>query len=172
MFVSGLGYWDVGLVTPTLDLSFWKLGLRPSFILKKKLLLFLDLDPGALDLLHQRWTCHFEAGPAAQLHSWWEIIIVSGIECWDIGLVTPASDLSFWSWAFGQASFLMTNGDCFWTWMLGDGTCHFSIKLVILELDLRRSFILNKKLYCFWTWNWGVGLVTPGSYLNTSKIVG
>ena len=43
----------------------------------------------------------------------------------------------------------MTTGDCFWTWMLGDGTCHFSIKLVILELGLRRSFILNKKLYLF-----------------------
>ena len=68
---------------------------------------------------------------------------------WDDGLFTPALDLSFGSWAFGQASFLMTNGDCFWTWMLGDGTCHFSIKLVILELGLRRSFILNKKLYLF-----------------------
>ena len=33
--------------------------------------------------------------------------------------------------------------------MLGDGTCHFSIKLVILELGLWRSFILNEKLHLF-----------------------
>ena len=105
MFVSGPGNWNVGLVTPALDLSFaswacdpapflirnyvcfwtwklerwtchssvglvfWKLGLRPSFILKRKLCLFLDLEAGTLDLSPQHWTCLLEAGPSAQLHS-------------------------------------------------------------------------------------------------------
>ena len=61
-----LGYWtchsSIGLVT-------LKLGLRPSFILNKQSYMFLVLDAWALDLSHQRWTCHFEAGSAAQLHS-------------------------------------------------------------------------------------------------------
>ena len=91
MFVSGLGSWDVGLVTPALDLSiggwaedilfvsglgswgiglvFLKLGLRQSSVLNKKLCLFLDSEAGVLDLSLQHWTCHFEAGPSAQLHS-------------------------------------------------------------------------------------------------------
>ena len=59
--------------------------------------------------------------------------------------VTPASDLSIWSWAFGPASFLMRNYACFWTWMLGDGTCHSSIGLVNLKLGR----ILNDKLCLF-----------------------
>ena len=63
--------------------------------------------------------------------------------------VTLASNLSIWSWAFGPASFLMTNYVCFWTWMLGDGTCHSSIRLVTLKLGLRPSFILNEKLCLF-----------------------
>ena len=47
MFVSGLGCWEMGLVTPALDLSFTlKLGVRPSFFLNDKLYLFLDLDVG------------------------------------------------------------------------------------------------------------------------------
>ena len=94
MFVSGLGSWGVGLVTPALDLSFgswafglasfskrnhacwasielvfWKLGLRPSFIPNKKLCVFLNLEAGTLDLSLQHWTCLFEAGPSTQLHS-------------------------------------------------------------------------------------------------------
>ena len=47
----------------SIGLVFWKLGLRPSFILKRKLCLFLDLEAGTLDLLHQHWTCLLEAGP-------------------------------------------------------------------------------------------------------------
>ena len=38
---------------------------------------------------------------------------------------------------------------CFWTWKLGRWTCHSSIKLVFLKLDLRPTFILNKKLGLF-----------------------
>ena len=62
MLGDGTCHSGIGLVT-------LKLGLRPSFILNKKLLLFLDLDAGTLDLSHLRWTCHFEAGSATQLHS-------------------------------------------------------------------------------------------------------
>ena len=35
----------------------------------KTLCLFLKLEPGTFDLSLQRWTCLFEAGPSAQLHS-------------------------------------------------------------------------------------------------------
>ena len=60
------GHWtchrSVGLVN-------MKLGLWPSFLLNIKSWLFLDLHVGTLDLSLQHWTCHFEAGPSAQLHS-------------------------------------------------------------------------------------------------------
>ena len=61
MFVSGLGSWDVGLVTRALDLSFGNWA--------EEVCLFLDLEARALDLSLQHWTCLFEAGPSAQLHS-------------------------------------------------------------------------------------------------------
>ena len=59
---------------------------------------------------------------------------MSGLICCDIGLVTAASDLSSaighgpsglscWSWAFGPASFLTSNYNCFWTCVLGHWTC-------------------------------------------------
>ena len=54
---------SIGLVT-------LKLGLRPSFILNDKLCLFLDLDVGRWDLSLHYSTCHLEAGPSAQLHSY------------------------------------------------------------------------------------------------------
>ena len=103
---------------------------------------FLDLHVGTLNLSLQRWTCHFAAGPASQLHSWYQINIgsglaywdsglvtpgldlsfwscaqpqirnVSGLACWDIGLFSAALDLSFWSWAFGPASFSISNHCC------------------------------------------------------------
>lgn len=61
-----LGHWtchtSVGLVI-------LKLGLRTSFILNEKLRLFLELNVGTSDLSLQRWTCHFEAAPSAQLDS-------------------------------------------------------------------------------------------------------
>ena len=86
-----LGHWtchtSVGLVI-------LKLGLRPSFILNKKIGLFLDLDVGRWDLSIQHWTCHLEAGPLAQLRSQCEIMFVSGLGCWEMGLVIPALDLS------------------------------------------------------------------------------
>ena len=46
----------------SIELVILKLGLRPSFILNKKLYLFLDLEAGTLDLSLQHWTCLFEAG--------------------------------------------------------------------------------------------------------------
>ena len=63
---------------------------------------------------------------------------VSGLGSWGVGLVTPALDLSFGSWAFGPASFSKRNHAC-WA----------SIELVFWKLRLRPSFILNKKLSIF-----------------------
>ena len=54
-------------------------------------------------------------------------MIVSGLACQDVGLVTAALDLSLWSWAFGPASFLISNYDCFWTCMLGHWTCRSTV---------------------------------------------
>ena len=62
MLGDGTCHSGIGIVT-------LKLGLRPSFILNEQLCLFLDLGAGALDVSHPRWTCHFEAGPSAQLDS-------------------------------------------------------------------------------------------------------
>ena len=71
-----------------------KLGLQPSFILNTKSLLLLDLNVGILNLSPQHWTCHFEAGPSAQLHPQHQIGNVSGLARCDIGLVIAALDLS------------------------------------------------------------------------------
>ena len=76
-------------------------------------------------------------------------MFVSGLGSWGVELVTPALDLSFGSWAFGPASFLIRNYMCFWTWTLERWTCHFSIGLVFSKLGLRPSFILDKKLCLF-----------------------
>ena len=76
-------------------------------------------------------------------------MFVSGFGSWSVGLVTPALDLSYGSWACGPASFLNGNYVCSWTWKQGRWTCHLSIGLVFLRLCLRRSFILNKKLCLF-----------------------
>ena len=101
-----LGLWtchrSIGLVI-------MKLGLRPSFILNVKIWLFLDLYVGTLDLSLQHWTCHFEAGPSAQLHSQYQLMIVSGLACWDFGLVTAALDLSLWSWADSQHQIMVVS---------------------------------------------------------------
>ena len=91
-------------------------------------------------------------------------MFVSGLGCWEMGLVTPALDLSPWSWAFGPASFLMTNHICFWTWILGDGTCHSSTGLVTLKLSLMRNYV------CFWTWMLGDGTCHSSIGLVTLKL--
>ena len=86
-------------------------------------------------------TCHFEAGPSAQLHSQKQIMNC----CWT-WVMGP------WTWSFEaspSASFLVTDYYCSWTWMLGHWTCHSSIGLVTLKLGLRPSFILNEKLCLF-----------------------
>ena len=82
-------------------------------------------------------------------------MFVSGLGSCDVGLVTPALDLAFGSWAFGPASFLKRNHAWYWTWQLGRWTCHSSLGLVFLKLGLRPSFILNKKYVCSWTWTLG-----------------
>ena len=76
-------------------------------------------------------------------------MFVPGLGNWDIGSVTSALDLSFGSWAFGPASFLIRNYVCFWTWTLERWTCHSSVGLVFLKLGLRPSFIFNKKSVLF-----------------------
>ena len=153
----------------------------------RKSALLLDLDFGALDLSFWSWA--FD--PASLLirshyHFWtW---------CWSIGLVLlklglrPSSifnkksllfldldvgalDLSFWSWAFSPASFLIRNRYCFWTWMLEHWTCPFEAgpifnekSCLFLDLDvgaLDLSFwswaispasSLIRNLNGFWTW--------------------
>ena len=60
--VSRVGCLGIGLAS-------LELGLRTSFILYIKLDLLLHLHVLKVDLSLQHWTCHFEAGPPAQLHS-------------------------------------------------------------------------------------------------------
>ena len=139
-----LGHWTCHL---SIGLVFWELGLWRSFILNKKLCLFLDLDTrtsdlslqhwtclldagprklcllldlkaGALDLSFQHWIRLFEAGAKAQLR-FNKNIFVSGLGSCDVGPVTPALDSSFASWACTPAPFLMRNYVCFWIWKLG-----------------------------------------------------
>ena len=78
-----------------------------------------------------------------------EIMFVSGLGSWNVGLVTPALDFSFGSWAEGPASFLIGNYVCFWTWELGRWTCYSSIGLVFWKLGIRPSFTLHMKLCVF-----------------------
>ena len=87
-------------------------------------------------LMMERWTCYSEAGPSAQLHSndksWLfpdlddgaldlefagqSFSFIRNDKSWLFAdLDDGALDLSFWSWAFGPASFLMTNYACFRT---------------------------------------------------------
>ena len=60
--VSRVGCLGIGLAS-------LELGLRTSFILYIKVYLLLNLHVLKVDLSLQHWTCHFEAGPPAQLHS-------------------------------------------------------------------------------------------------------
>ena len=89
-------------------------------------------------------------------------MFVSGPGSWDVGLVTPALDLPFGSWACSPASFLNGNYVRSWTWKLENWTCHLSIGLVFWKLGLQPSFIRNRKLCLFLD----VGLVTPASDLS------
>ena len=140
--LSGLACCNTGPVPAALDFGILKLGRGPSFILNKKLCLLLDLEAGMLDMSVQHWTALVEA--STHLHFSRQILIASGLGCRNIELVTPASDLSFWSWGFDPAPFLITNFACLWTWMPGRWTFQSSIGLVILKLGLQGKFILNK----------------------------
>ena len=115
-------------------------------------------------------------------------MFVPGLGSRDIGLVTLALDLSFGSWAFSPASFLIRNYVCvselgswdvglvtpaldlsFGSWAFGPASfskrnhaCWASIELVFWKLRLRPSFILNKKLCMFLELDFcGIALVTP-----------
>ena len=92
-------------------------------------------------------------------------MLVSGLGCWDIGLVTPALDFSFWSWAFGPASFLISNCDCLWTCMLEQNACLSSIWLVIPKLYSAYHFMIVSGLAC-----WDIRLVTPACGLVVWKM--
>ena len=70
-----------------------KLGLWPNVVLIRNYCKQLYVAETS-DLSLQHWTCLLEAGPSAQLHFLQQIIIVSGLGCWDLELVTPALDLS------------------------------------------------------------------------------
>ena len=109
-------------------------------------------------------------------------MFVSELGSWDVGLVTPALDLSFGSWASGPASFLNKNYVCSWTWKLGHWTCHLSIGLVFWKLGLQPSFILEI-MFVFGLGHSGVRLVTaaldlsfgswacgPASFLNGNDV--
>ena len=131
MIVSRLGWWGAELVI-------LKLGLRPSFVLNDKLRLFPDLYDEALDLLFWRWSCSFILNDKSWLFRDWNDGLLD-LEFWsrsfsfthnDKSWLFPdlddgALDLSSWSWAFGPASFQMTNYDSLWTWMRGHWTCQF-----------------------------------------------
>ena len=84
-------------------------------------------------------------------------MFVSGLGSWSVGLVIPALDLSFGSWACGPASFLIGNYVCFWTWKLGCWTCHSSIGLVFWKMG-RRNFVCS--------WNWKLGRWTCHSSIG------
>ena len=55
MFVSGLGSWDVGLVTSPLDLSFGSWALGPASFLMRNYMCFWTWTL-------ERWTCHSSVG--------------------------------------------------------------------------------------------------------------
>ena len=132
------------------NIAFVQLGFCPLFILNDRLWSFLDSDIERL------------GGPASSLME--KTLLFP--DC-----VAAALELSFWSWAFGPASFLIRNYVCFWTWMLEHGTCHSSVGLVTL--------ILKERTHCFWTWmlgcwtcHYSIGLVIlklglrPNFFLN------
>ena len=106
-------------------------------------------------------------------------MIVSGPVCWDIGLVFAVLDLSFWSWAFGLASFSISPHDCFRTCMLGLWTCHGSVGLVFMKLGRFSTSNYGCFRTCIsgrWTCHPSIGLVIveldlrPSFILNTKSL--
>ena len=130
--------------------------------------LFRNPSPIEGTVLHQ--ICQFEAGPLAQLHSYWQLMFVSGLGCWERGLVTPALDLSPWSWAFGPALFLTTNYSCFWTWMLGDGASVPASDLSPWSWAFGPASFLIRNYVCFWTWMLEDGTCQSSIGLVTLKL--
>ena len=100
--------WMLGHWTCRFEAEPW-----PSFILNVKLWLFPDLDDGpdgTLDLSFWRRSFSFIHNDKLWLFP---------------DLDDGALDLSSWSWAFGPASFPMTDYDCVRAWMMGHGTWSF-----------------------------------------------
>ena len=176
MFVSGLGSWDVGLITSALDLSFGSWAFGPTSFLIRSYVCFWTWTL-------ERWTCHSSIGlvflklglrPSFILNKKWCVFL-------ELDFGTSRLLLQHWTCYFeaGPFSFILKKKLCvfldleagmfdlsssiglvfwklgrrnyvrFWTWKLGRWTCHSSIGLVFLKLGLRPSFILNKKLCLF-----------------------
>ena len=82
-------------------------------------------------------------------------MFVSGLGSWDVGLVTSALDLSFGSWAFSPASFLIRN-------YVVSGLRSWDVELVTPALDLSfgswafgPASFLKRNHVCFRTWKLG-----------------
>ena len=113
-----------------------------SFILKKKLCVFLDLEAGMLDLSSSIGLVFWKLSRRNYVCFW----------TWKLGRWTCHSSIELVFWKLGlRPSFIpnkklwLTNYVCFWTWKLGRWTCHSSIGLVFWKLGLRPRFILKKK---------------------------
>ena len=130
-----------------LDLEFWSRSI--NFILNDKLLLLLDLDVGTLDLSLRYWSFPNLDDGALESEFWGHSFsFIRNDKLWlFLDLDDGALDLSFWSWAPGPASFLMTNYDCFRTWMMGPWTWSF-------EASPSASFVIAN-YHCFRTWMMG-----------------
>ena len=171
MIVSGIAYWDIGLVTPALSLSFWGWAFGTAwFIIRKNIVSELgcwdtglvtpasDLSPwswafGPASFLISNykcfwswmlghWTCHTSVGLVILKLGLRPSFILNEKSWLSLELNVATSDLSLHHRTChletepSTASFSMGNYNCFWNWMMGDGTCHLSLGLVTLKLDL------------------------------------
>ena len=137
-FRDGTCHSSIGLVT-------LKPGLRPSLILK-------ETTHCVWTWMLGHWTCHSSIGlvilklglrPSFILNEKLLLFLNLDVGRWDLSLQHWTCHLEAGPSAFGPASFLRRNCVCFWTWMLGDGTCQSSIGLVTLKLSLRPSSQLH-----------------------------
>ena len=98
------------------------------------------------------WTCHLKLGlrPSFILNNKLWLFLDLDDGALDLSLMTNYDCfrtwmMGHWTWSFQVApsvSCVMKNYDRFWTWMLGHWTCHF-------EAGPSPSFILNAKLWLF-----------------------
>ena len=159
MSVSGIGWWGIGLGV-----------LKPSinFILNDKFLLLLDLDVGTLDLSLRYWSFPNLDDGALESEFWCHSFsFIRNDKLWlFLDLDDGALNLSFWSCAFGPASFLMTNYDCFLTCMMRHWTCCF-------DAGPAASFLMTNH-DCFGTgmkgcWTWSFEAAPSASRIMTNN---